>query len=279
MPSIYATILQGVNNLKDDILQLNGRVALVTGGASGIGKATARKLVNQGAKVVIADINSDMAKALAEELGPNALSVKLDVSQEANWKSALDTIVKQFGAVDVLVNCAGVGTSGNFEELTLEDWNWMLSVNLTGVFLGCKHTIAAMRETGGGGSIINISSIGGLVGGEDIAGYCASKGGVTMLTKSVALHCAKHAPGVRCNSVHPTYVDSEMLDPIAEMFPDRATMLAGMAQEVPIGRVATPDDIANVIMFLASNSSGMMTGSQVLVDGGQLAGMPSRHSG
>jgi len=265
--------------LKEDILQLENKVALVTGGASGIGKATVRKLINQGAKVAIADINSDAAKALAAELGASALPIPLDVSDETSWTDALDTIIKHFGSVDILVNCAGVGTSGNFEELTLEDWNWMLSVNLTGVFLGCKHTIAAMRETGSNGSIINISSIGGLVGGEDIAGYCASKGGVTMLTKSIALHCAKHAPGVRCNSVHPTYVDSEMLDPIAEMFPDRATMLAGMAQEVPIGRVATPDDIANVILFLASNSSGMMTGAQVLVDGGQLAGMPSRHSG
>lgn len=265
--------------MREDILQLENKAALITGGASGIGKATARKLVNQGATVVIADINTDAANKLAIELGPCAVSIKLDVSQETGWVYAFDTIIKQFGAIDILVNCAGVGTSGNFEELSLEDWNWMISVNLTGVFLGCKHAIAAMRKTSNNGSIINISSIGGLVGGEDIAGYCASKGGVTMLTKSVALHCAKHAPNIRCNSIHPTYVDSEMLDPIAEMFPDRATMLAGMAEQVPLGRVATPDDIANVILFLASNSSGMMTGSQVLVDGGQLAGLPSRHSG
>lgn len=265
--------------MEEDILQLGGKVALVTGGASGIGKAAARKFVNQKGKVVVADINLEKASELADELGQESIALELDVSQEVSWEKSLDIVMKEFGRVDTLVNCAGVGTSGNFEDLSLDDWNWMLSVNLTGVFLGCKHTISAMRKTTGGGSIINISSIGGLVGGEDIAGYCASKGGVTMLTKSVALHCAKHAPGVRCNSIHPTYVDSEMLDPIAELFPDRETMLAGMAQEVPIGRVATPDDIANVILFLASGSSGMMTGSQVLVDGGQLAGMPSRHSG
>jgi NAD(P)-dependent dehydrogenase (short-subunit alcohol dehydrogenase family) len=134
-----------------------------------------------------------------------------------------------------------------------------------------------MRTTSSKGSIVNVSSVAGLVGGDDIAGYSASKGGVTTLTKSVALHGAKY--GIRCNSVHPTYVDSEMLDDVAEKFPSRQAMLDGMASLVPLGRVAKPLDIAQAILFLASDESAMITGAPLIVDGGQLAGIPSRHSG
>ncbi len=155
----------------------------------------------------------------------------------------------------------------------------MLDVNLTGVMLGCKHGIKGIKASDNGGSIINISSLGGLVGAPDIACYCATKGGVTLLTKSVALHCAEHKLDIRCNSVHPTYVDSEMLDPIAEMFENREAMVSSMAEEIPLGRVAKPQDIANVILFLASDESAMMTGSPVVVDGGQTCGMPGKHSG
>ncbi len=260
-------------------MHLGDRVALVTGGASGIGRATAAALAQEGARIVAADVNDAGAQGTIRALDQDAIAVVLDVSDEKHWIAAIAETIEKFGRLDILVNCAGIGVSGSIEDLDVEDWNRLLAVNLTGTFLGCKHAIPAMREAGNGGSIINISSIAGLVGGEDIVAYSASKGGVTMLTKSIALHCAQHAPGIRCNSIHPTYVDSEMLDPIAEMFSSRAEMLAGMAELVPAGRVATPQDIADVIVFLASDGSRMMTGSQVVVDGGQLAGLPSRHSG
>lgn len=256
--------------------RLQDKVAIVTGGASGIGRAACKLFADHGARVVVADIDLDGAKGTAEAIGAGATARRLDVSNEAAWESTITSCVKAEKRLDVLVNCAGIGRAGNFEALSLEDWNAMIAVNLTGVFLGCKIGVKAMREIGNGGSIINISSIAGLVGGEDIGGYSASKGGVTMLTKSVALHAARYQ--VRCNSVHPTYVDSEMLDPVAAQFPNRAAMLAGMAELVPLGRVAVPRDIANAILFLASDESAMVTGSALLVDGGQLAGLPSRHS-
>lgn len=136
-----------------------------------------------------------------------------------------------------------------------------------------------MRVTAQGtASIVNVSSVAGLVGGEDLAGYSASKGGLTMLTKSIALYCARHAPGVRCNSIHPTYIDSEMLDDVAVSFSSRKVMLDAMAAEIPLGRVAVPGDIAAAIAFLLSDDARMMTGAQLVVDGGQLAGLPSRHT-
>ncbi|NOX93648.1 MAG: glucose 1-dehydrogenase [Alphaproteobacteria bacterium] len=257
--------------------RLEGKTAIVTGGASGIGRATCKLFADEGAKIVVADIDMDGAQATVESIGAAACPHALNVTKEEAWEELMASGLGAEKNLDILVNCAGIGRAGSFEELSLEDWNAMVAVNLTGVFLGCKHACKAMRRAGNGGSIVNISSIAGLVGGSDIAGYSATKGGVTMLSKSVALHGARH--GIRCNSVHPTYVDSEMLDPIVDAFPDRETMLAGMAQEVPIGRVATPQDIAYTILFLASDESAMVTGSALVADGGQLAGLPSKHSG
>jgi 3(or 17)beta-hydroxysteroid dehydrogenase len=257
--------------------RLEGKAAIVTGGASGIGRATCKLFAQEGAKVIVADLDMDGAQATVEVIGAAACLYALDVTKEQAWEEFMAGGLGAGRKLDILVNCAGIGRAGDFEELSLEDWNAMVAVNLTGVFLGCKHGVKAMRQAGNGGSIVNISSIAGLVGGDDIAGYSATKGGVTMLTKSVALHGARF--GIRCNSVHPTYVDSEMLDPVAEAFPDRETMLAGMAKLVPLGRVATPHDIANAILFLASDEAAIVTGSALLADGGQLAGLPSAHSG
>jgi NAD(P)-dependent dehydrogenase (short-subunit alcohol dehydrogenase family) len=258
--------------------RLEGRVAIVTGGASGIGRATCKTFAREGATVVVADINKAGAEATASAIGAAASAHAIDVADELAWRELIGVSIERLGRLDILVNCAGIGRAGNFEDLTMEDWTAQVDVNLTGVFLGCKHGVKAMRAAGNGGSIINISSIAGLVGGDDIAGYSATKGGVTMLTKSVALHCAKHRTGIRCNSVHPTYVDSEMLDPVAAMFPSREAMLAGMAEAVPMGRVAIPQDIANACLFLASDESSLISGSSILVDGAQLAGLPSRHT-
>ncbi len=259
--------------------RVSGKVALVTGGASGIGRETCRVLAGEGARVLVADIDEHGGRETVASIGDNARFHRLDVTDEANWEEAIADALESFGSLDVLVSSAGVGFSGDFEDTDLADWNALMAVNLTGVFLGCKHAVRAMKQHGSGGSIINLSSVAGLVGGEDIAAYSASKGGVTLLSKSIALSCAARGLGIRCNSVHPTYVDTEMLDPIAELFESREAMRAGMAQGVPLGRLATPRDIADAILFLASDESAMMTGSAMVVDGGTTAGLPARHSG
>lgn len=257
--------------------RLSGRVAVVTGGSSGIGLATCLRFAEEGARVIAADIESTAVKEIVATGTVSA--AHLDVASEESWLGLLDDVREGQQRLDILVNCAGIGVAGNLEELSLDDWNRLIAVNLTGPFLGIKHALPIMRECENGGSIINVSSIAGIVGGEDLAGYSASKGGLTVFTKSAALYCARHAPGVRCNSVHPTYVDSPMLDPVAVQFGSRRTMLEGMAAEVPLGRVAVPDDVADAMIFLASDESRMMTGAQLVLDGGQLAGIPSRHSG
>jgi len=257
--------------------RLDNKVALVTGGASGIGRETCRLFAAEGASLLVADVNESGGEKTVASIGENAIFQYLDVTDEKKWEEAVATAMGVFGGLDILVNSAGVGFSGAFEDTSLADWNGLMNVNLTGVFLGCKHAVQSMKKTGGG-SIINLSSIAGLVGGEDIAAYSASKGGVTMLTKSVALSCAGRGLNIRCNSMHPTYVDTEMLDPIAELFGGRDAMRAGMAESVPLGRLANARDIANAILFLASDESAMVTGSAMVVDGGTTAGLPSRHT-
>jgi len=256
----------------------SGKVAIITGGASGIGRETAVQLAKAGCHIIVADINLDKATEVAEGLFTDSIAFKLDVSSEENWIDVMTCAKETFGGLDILINCAGIGFADDFEDMPLDHWNAMISVNLTGTFLGCQKAIKLMKESGKPAVITNISSIAGLVGGEDIAGYSASKGGVTMLTKSVALYCAGKGYNIRCNSIHPTYVDTEMLDPIADAFDSRQVMLDGMATQVPIGRVAIPSDIASTILFLCSPDAGMITGHQMVIDGGQLAGIPAQHT-
>lgn len=255
-----------------------GRVALVTGGASGIGRASCKALATEGASVLVADINETGARGTAENIGEAAIHQSLDVTSESAWEAAMSLALSRFGRLDILVNCAGTGFSCHAEDIELDAWNQLLAVNLTGTMLGCKHGIRAIKQSDGGGAIINLSSVGGLLGTADLAAYSASKGGVTLLTKSVALDCAQLGYGIRCNAIHPTYVDTEMLDPVAEWVGDRETMIAGMVENIPLGRMATPEDIAKSVVFLASEDSSMITGTAFLVDGGTTAGLPSRHS-
>lgn len=258
--------------------RLEGKVALVSGGASGIGRASCETLAREGAQVLVADINEQGARQTVDKIGAAALFQPLDVSRESDWQAAVASAVERFGRLDIVVNCAGIGFSCHAEDIELEEWNQLLAVNLTGTMLGCKHGIKGIKQSDGGGSIINLSSVGGLLGTSDLAAYCASKGGVTTMTKAVALDCAELGYGIRCNAIHPTYVDTEMLDPIAEMVGNRDAMMAAMVQNVPIGRLATPQDIANAVLFLASDESSMITGTTFLVDGGTTAGMPAKHS-
>jgi len=259
--------------------RVNGKVALVSGGASGIGRAVCQTLAREGATVVVADIDEAGGEKTVNSIGSSAVFMRLDVTSESQWQRVVSETMERFGKLNVLVNCAGIGFSGIFEETLLEDWNKIVAVNMTGLFLGCKHGVIGMKASEViNGSIINLSSIAGVVGGGDIAAYSATKGGVTLLSKSIALSCAERGLNIRCNSVHPTYVDSEMLDPIAELYPNRDAMRSAMSENIPLGRMATPQDIANPILFLASDESAMMTGSTVMVDGGTTAGVTSKHS-
>jgi 3(or 17)beta-hydroxysteroid dehydrogenase len=258
--------------------RVEGKVAFITGAASGIGRATALLFAREGARVIVADINGEGASRTAVMIGPDALALPLDVASESEWEGALQAAIRRFGRLDIVCNIAGIGRGGTIEDTTIEDWNAMVAVNLTGTMLGCKHGVRAIARSGGRGAIVNVSSVGGLVGIADVAGYCATKGGVTILSKSVALHCAQRGYPIRCVSIHPTYVDTEMLDPVAQaMGGNREALLARMAGQVPAGRVAVPDDIARAILYAASDDAAMISGSSLIVDGAQLAGPPPTH--
>jgi 3(or 17)beta-hydroxysteroid dehydrogenase len=251
--------------------RVEGKVALVTGGASGLGAASVRMLVREGAKVAITDLNEAAGQALAKELGEATRFWRLDVTREEDWSSVVDAVLATFGRLDVLVNNAGMGTVKDVETLTLEEWRLVHAVNLDGTFLGCKHGIRAMRQSGAKGSIINMSSVAGLVGVAIYPAYSSSKGGVRLLTKSVALHCAKKGYGIRCNSLHPGYVDTPMVDALASVSRDAATAKERMAKGIPTGRLGHPDEVAHAVVFLASDESSLMTGSEVVLDGGATA--------
>ena len=257
------------------MFDFTGKTALITGGGSGIGRATAKHLAASGAEVIVADINAEGAATTVKAIGVACTAKTLDVTSEASW-SALGQDLGDW-SIDCMINGAGIGRAGNFEDLSLEDWNAQVAVNLTGVFLGTQFAMRRMRPRNSG-VIINISSIYGEIGSADTAGYCATKGGVITLSKAAAMHAGTHCPGVRVMSIAPTYVDSEMLDPVAEAMGNREEMLAKMAALVPAGRVATPEDIAQSIAFLASDHANMISGSNLLVDGGQLAGLAGTHA-
>ncbi len=249
--------------------RLAGKVALVTGGASGIGAASARLFAAEGAKVVVTDVQD--GEAVAKEVG--GLFIRHDVASEDEWITAVRQTTERFGRLDVLMNNAGVFAPAPIEEVTLEVWNRVLSVNLTGVMLGCKHGIAAMKANPGGptGSIINVSSIAGYIGLASSAAYTASKGGVRLLTKSVAVHCARAYQTIRCNSLHPGTIDTPMNQAAFEASGDPEGMRAFFSTMQPIGRMACAEEMANCALFLASDESSFVTGAELLADGGWLA--------
>ncbi|HZH75988.1 MAG TPA: glucose 1-dehydrogenase [Archangium sp.] len=251
--------------------RVEGKVALVTGAASGLGKAAARMLAREGARVVVTDRNEAGAKEVAGTMGEAARAYKLDVTQEADWVRVVDDTLATFGRLDVVVNNAGIGVAKDIESISLEEWRVVHAVNLDGVFLGCKHAIRGMRQCGAKGSIINISSVAGLVGVENLPAYCSSKGGVRLLSKSVALHCARKGYGIRCNSVHPTFIETPMVDGLASMMGGVEAGKARLARMIPLGHIGEPDDIAYAVLYLASDESKLMTGSEFVVDGGTTA--------
>ena len=251
--------------------RLDGKVALVAGGASGIGAETSRLFAREGAKVAITDLNDDGGRAVAAEIGDAAFYARLDTRNEAEWQTVVEQSVDTYGRLDILVNAAGVpgrrtdGGSTRIDEQELEDWNRVMDVNSTGIFLGMKTVIPEMRKAGGG-SIVNISSIYGLVGSPNSAAYHASKGAVRLATKSAALQYA--AENIRVNSVHPGIVTTGMNREINE---DPVLSVPRLAA-TPMGRFGQPIDIANGCLFLASDESGWMTGAELVIDGGYTVG-------
>lgn len=247
-----------------------GKTALVTGGASGIGAAAARRLAAEGARVALSDIDLDGARAVADDIGANALAISHDVTDADSWQAALGVVEAALGGLHILVNSAGIVIVGSVEDTSLEDWRRVHAVDLDSIFLGCKYAVPLMAKSGGG-SIINMSSVSGIIAGHNLAAYNSAKAGVRHLSKSVALHCARRKYGIRCNSVHPAFVDTAMLDDLVRPGMSREEGLERLAAQVPLGRVGTVDDIANAILYLASDESGFMTGAELVLDGGASA--------
>ena len=250
--------------------RLEGKTALVTGAASGIGLQTSIRLAEEGALVMMTDINHEEGLQQAEKLGANATFLKLDITEEEEWISVLDETVKRFGRLDILVNSAGMVLIADVEQITLEDWRKVHAVNLDGTFLGCKHGVRVMKEFGAG-SIINLSSVSGMIGGFNLAAYNSSKGAVRMLTKSVALHCARAGYGIRCNSIHPTFIETPMLESMILDSPDPEKARQTLVRQVPLRRIGKPDDVSNMIVYLASDESTFVTGTEMVIDGGVIA--------
>lgn len=242
--------------------ELDGRVAVVTGGARGIGAAYVRALHLAGARVVVADVLEEEGRALVDELGERTLFVRLDVTEEAQWAEAVDAAVATFGSLDVLVNNAGIANAAPIEHLTTEKWNAVIAVNLTGTFFGCRAVVPVMKRQERG-SIINISSVEGMRGSPGLHGYTAAKFGVRGLSASLAVELGPF--GIRVNSVHPGFINTSMTSRI-----DPAHL------DIPLGRPGEPEDLAGTIVFLAGDASSFTSGAEFVVDGGMIAGIPHR---
>jgi len=245
--------------------RLQNKVALVTGAASGIGAEIASRFRSEGAMVFIADIDRASGGRLADSLGPDTIFVPLDVTRDESWTEAMAAVQARAGRLDILVNNAGITLPGSVETLSLADWQRTLDVDLTGVFLGCRHAIAAIK---GGGAIINISSAYGIKADPDTVAYNAAKSAVILMTKSIALHCARSGYDITCNIVHPGVVRTPMMDAYLAAGPDPAAEAQRWMDMHPLGRLGTPADVSAVVAFLASPEARFITGASYVVDGG-----------
>ena len=249
--------------------RLQGKVALITGAASGIGLATAQRFASEGASVALADRNAaalETALASLREAGEGHMALHLDVTQESGWANAIATVAERYGKLDILVNNAGFGRFCPIAETTLEEWRAIMAVNLDSVFLGTRHALPLLARSGRG-AIVNVASMRGVAAAANTGAYCASKAGVLLFTKTTALECAAARNGVRANAVLPGHVETPLT---AAAYADPA--IAGpMLAHTPLGRFARPDEISSAIVFLASDESSYMTGSELVVDGGVTA--------
>ena len=244
--------------------RLKNKVGLITGAAQGLGKEMAKIMISQGATIVITDINEKSLVETAEEL--SCKHMVMDVTKEDQWKNVISNIEKDIGSLNILVNNAGIGGGGDVESTDLESWHLVHSVNLDSVFLGCKSSLPLMRKSGNG-SIINISSMSGIVASHNMSAYNSSKAAVRHLSKSVALHCAKSTNLVRCNSIHPVFTRTAMVQSMIDAAPER-NIEEKLVQQIPLRKLAEPIDIANAALFLASDESSFITGTELVIDGG-----------
>jgi NAD(P)-dependent dehydrogenase (short-subunit alcohol dehydrogenase family) len=251
--------------------RVQGKKALVTGAGQGLGFAISRMLAKEGAQVVMTDLDEAKVKEAAlrvhAEYPNKALALAQDVADGERWRSVIDEATGAMGGLNILVNNAGIGSQGSVEDEDFETWKKVLAVDLDSVFLGCKFAMPAIRASGAPGSIVNISSIAGLIASHNYAAYNAAKAGVWMLSKSVALHGARGTPQIRCNSVHPTFIDTPILDYLKARI-GVAEATAKLSRQVPLGRLGEPDDVAYLVLYLASDESKFVTGGEFKVDGG-----------
>jgi len=258
------------------VARLDGKVAIVTGAARGIGEAIARVFVEHNASVYVTDINDELGSDVARRLGANARYLHLDVRDESDWQRATSEVLRE-SKLDVVVNNAGITgfedgpVPHDPEHASLENWRHVHRTNLDGVFLGCKYAIRCMRPQGTG-SIINISSRSGLVGIPAAAAYASSKAAVRNHTKTVALYCAQHGLRIRCNSIHPAAILTPMWEPMLGSGPERETRMKELVRDTPLRRFGTPDEVAAVALLLATDDVSYMTGAELSIDGGILAG-------
>lgn len=254
---------------------LRGKVAIVTGGTSGIGEACVRRFAASGAQVAFTGSNRTAADRIASETG--ALFVAHDVADARRWPDVMNTIVDRFGRLDIAFANAGINSGdSDIETVELQAWQRIVDVNLTGTMLTCQHSIAAMKANPGGpsGSIIVNSSVCGMVGLPDDVAYTATKGAIRLLTKSVAVHCARKGLGIRCNSIHPGIVDTAVMQRAMEASGDPAAARAFLEKASPLNRLGRPGEIADLVAFLASDAASFITGSEYVIDGGSIAGFP-----
>ncbi|MFN4240892.1 MAG: SDR family oxidoreductase [Erythrobacter cryptus] len=253
--------------------RVSGKLALVTGAAQGLGRAHCLALAREGARVLATDINAagveETAALINAELGDGtAFALAHDVTSPAQWEAAIDAARDKLGGLNVLVNNAGIGVPGNIEACTFADWQRCFDINVNSIFHGCRQALPLMREHAPG-SIINISSIAGLIASDTMPAYNASKAAVWMLSKSIALHCAKKRMNIRCNSIHPTFVDTPILDGTARAHAlDKDVLMDKLARQIPLGFVGEPNDIAQAVVYLASDESRFVTGAELKIDGG-----------
>ena len=238
--------------------RLKDKIVLVTGAAGAIGSAAAAAVTREGGRAITTD--------LAQRSGIDHI---LDVTSEDNWTAVLSEVERAHGRLDGLVNAAGIALLGTIEQTDYASWRRVLAVNLDGTFLGCKHALALLKR--GGGSIVNLSSISGIVGGHNLAAYNASKGGVRLLSKSVALHGARLRPQVRCNSVHPAFLEGPMVDDILAQTSNPQIARGHLTRDIPLGRLGSPAEVADMCVYLLSDESAFVTGAEFVIDGGLTA--------
>jgi 3(or 17)beta-hydroxysteroid dehydrogenase len=246
--------------------RLQDKVCLITGAAGGIGRATAALFEAEGAKLALTDLDVSSLAPLAER---GALTLSQDVTDEAGWREVVDATLQRFGRLDALINNAGIAIGGNIEVATLDEWRKTQKVNGESVFLGCREAVRAMK--GHGGSIVNISSVAGIIGDAQSVAYCASKGAVRLTTKSVALYCARKGYGIRCNSVHPSFTRTAMVEDLISTARNPDRVRVGLSAAAPLGRMGEASEIAAAILYLASDESSFTTGAEIVVDGGLTA--------